>query len=48
MYAWTAPAAGPPIIQWGEPLMTLGGQQAISFAKSPSMTYIPLYEQVSP
>ncbi len=39
-------AAGPPVIHWGTPLTSLGGQQGIAFAKSSSMIPFLLYEQV--
>jgi len=45
---WLCDAAGPPVIHWGTPLTSLGGQQGIAFAKSPSMTPLLLYEQVGP
>ena len=43
---WLCVAAGPPIIHWGTPLTSLGGQQGVSFAKSSSTIPLLLYEQV--
>lgn len=37
---------GPPVIHWGTPLTSVGGQRGIAFAKSSSMTPFLLYEEV--
>ena len=39
-------AAGSPIVHVGVPLETLGGQQAVAFAKSPSLGPVLQYEQL--
>lgn len=45
-HSTTALPLGPPIIHWGTPLTSLGGQQGVSFAKSSSTIPLLLYEQV--
>lgn len=32
---------------WGQPLLSLGGQQLVAFAKAPTSVFYPLYEQVA-
>ena len=38
--------AGASPVVWGQALLTLGGEQLVAFAKSPTPVFYPLYEQV--